>query len=138
MTDLYRGSLKHKSRPAKGRKGTLCPEWTHTREDTGEKLGLDPADETFKWELTPAGQLFKDAMIEKGTGRRFATERGIAFEAKPTNDGTWHGYPIPWDDVPAALKDELVKKRKVKAKQLRSYASFSESDINWALEIDEH
>src|SRR5271156_22314 len=25
----YRGSLKHKNRPALGRKGTLCPEWTH-------------------------------------------------------------------------------------------------------------
>ncbi len=138
MTDIYRGSLKHKRRPAHGRKGTLCPEWTHTREDTGEKLGLDPADETFKWELTPAGRLFKDAIIEAGTGRRFAAEQGIAFEAKATNDGTWHGYPVPWDDVPATVKDELVEKSKVKRKQLRTYASFSESDIDWALETDDH
>lgn len=138
MTDIYRGSLKHKRRPARGQKGTLCPEWTHTREDNGQKLGLDPADETFKWELTPAGRLFKNATIEKGTGRRFAAEQGIAFEAKPSNDGTWHGYPIPWDDVPANVKDKLVAKSNVKGKQLRAYASFSESDIDWALETDEN
>lgn len=138
MTDIYRGSLKHKRRPAMGRKGTLCPEWTHTREDTGEKLGLDPADPAFNWSQTPAGRLFGKAEIDEHSGRRFATERGIAFEAKPTNDGSWHGYPIPWDDVPADVKDELVTSGNVKGSMLRRYASFSETVIDWAMGTDEH
>ncbi|MCB6180206.1 hypothetical protein LHP98_19010 [Rhodobacter sp. Har01] len=138
MTDIYRGSLKHKRRPAMGRKGTLCPEWTHTREDTGEKLGLDPADPAFNWLQTPAGRLFGKAEIDEDSGRRFATERGIAFEAKPTNDGSWHGYPIPWDDVPADVKDKLVTLGNVKGSMLRRHASFSETIIDWAMDTDEH
>lgn len=137
MTDVYRGSLKHKNRPANGRKGTICPEWTHTRDDSGDKLGLDPADPNFSWKHTPAGKMFIGATEEAGTGRRFATDQGIAFEAKPTGDGSWHGYPIPWDDVPATVKDALVDQGGVRNKQLRRYASFSESAIYWALETDE-
>lgn len=137
MTDVYRGSLKHKNRPANGRKGTICPEWTHTRGDTGEKMGLDPADENFDWKSTPAGKLFINATKEAGTGRRFVTDQGIAFEAKATGDGSWHGYPIPWDDVPALVKDILVDQGKVRNKHLRRYASFSKAAIYWALETDE-
>lgn len=92
----YRGSPKHKNRPSQGRKGTLCPEWTHV-------AGVQSFNgEPHPWSVTVAQALF--ATSTHGVdGRRYATARGIAFEAKPTGDGTWHGFPVPWESVPPAI-----------------------------------
>ena len=88
MSSIYRGSQKHKNRPSRGLKGTLCPEWTHAASDGG--FSGDP--QLHRWIETEAHRLFENASIVGE--RRFATDRGIAFEAKPTSDGTWHGFPI--------------------------------------------
>jgi hypothetical protein len=132
MTDTYRGSLKHKNRPAQGRKGTICPEWTHTGPIGA--LATDP--HLFDWEGTPAVCMFESATIAED-GRRYATQRGIAFEAKPTADGTWHGFPIPWENVPAEIKDGWLDKELVKGSQVKRYLSRPERDIKWALESDD-
>ncbi|WP_139204159.1 hypothetical protein [Azotobacter beijerinckii] len=132
MSSLYRGSLKHKSRPAKGMKGTLCPEWTHS---TGSsRLGND----TFQhdWSDTEASRLFEGAVIWEG-GRRFATGKGIAFEAKETADGTWHGYPIPWESVPPDIVRRWLKEDLISKKQIKKYKSFSVNNISWALDDDQ-
>lgn len=132
MTDTYRGSLKHKNRPAHGRKGTICPEWTHS--GTNGVLATDP--HLFDWTGTPAVAMFKSATIAQD-GRRYGTQRGIAFEAKPTADGTWHGFPIPWEDVPAAIKDDWLDKKLVNGSQVKRYLSRPEKDTKWALDSDD-
>lgn len=132
MAGLYRGSLKHKSRPSRGRKGTICPEWTHT--GPHGTLAKDPHQ--FEWDGTPAQKMFATAVIGDD-GRRYATQRGIAFAAKDTNDGSWHGYPIPWEDVPADIKDDWLAKQLVGELQVTRYLSRAKKDIRWALETDD-
>lgn len=132
MLETYRGSLKHKNRPARGRKGTICPEWTHTSPDGA--LATDPFQ--FEWKGTPAWELFVAATIHEADGRRYATRRGIAFEAKPTADGTWHGFPIPWEDVPATIKDQWLDEELVKGSDVKRYFTRPKKDITWALETE--
>ena len=131
MTSLYRGSLKHKDRPSTGRKGTLCPEWTHIAGDTGF-IG-NPFQHC--WEQTAAHRLFGNATL--ANDRRFATERGIAFEAKTTGDGTWHGFPIPWVSVPPTILSQWWKEGKVSRRDVKLNKSSKASDIRGALNSDE-
>jgi len=133
-TSPYRGSLKHKSRPARGRKGTICPEWTHATQSLG--LGSDMVG--HDWQQTEAHRLFIDSEEHPvGSGRRFATGRGVAFEAKLTNDGSWHGYPVPWSQVPAELKDRWQDEGRVQARDIRRYLERPKGDIKWALGTDD-
>ena len=130
----YRGSPKHKQRPAEGRKGTLCPEWTHAA--GRERLGNDMF--AHKWAKTLAHELFvKSEESVTEPGRRYATANGMAFEAKPTNDGTWHGYPVPWEAVPSDLKDKWRDEGRVKRSDLRRYLSKARDDYKWPLESDD-
>lgn len=131
LTSKYRGSLKHKSRPAQGRKGTICPEWTHIG------LGVDPFN--HEWNQTQAHALFEQAeQSANEPGPVFATKNGIAFEGKPTADGTWHGYPVPWEQVPHDLKDKWLASGKVRKKDLRRYLSRPVSDVRWAMNVDDN
>lgn len=130
--DTYRGSLKHKNRPSQGRKGTLCPEWTHTV--SGQDFSGDPC--AHAWAATCAHTLFANATVT-ASDRRYATARGIAFEAKPTGDGTWHGYPVPWESVPPAVLAQWLSERKVTHRELRRNRRHEASDIRWALGSDE-
>lgn len=134
MPDTYRGSRKHKDRPAIGRKGTLCPEWTHVTE-TG-RLANDVVG--HDWPKTEAYRLFEASEpCPEGSGRRFATSRGIAFAAVSSRDGTWHGYPVPWQEVPAELKDRWRDAGKVERRDLRRHMDRSQDDVRWALESDD-
>lgn len=123
----YRGSMKHKNRPSTGRKGTLCPEWTHV-DEVGRFSG-DPYAHT--WETTVAHRLFESATSVGG--RKYATENGIAFEAKPTADGTWHGFPIPWESVPPDLLGQWLMEKKVTARQVKLNWRHDLSDVRWAI-----
>ena len=124
----YRGNSKHKDRPVRGIKGTLCPEWTHRT----AAAGLSNDALALAWEETEAFRLFAAAILDVN-GRRYATARGIAFEAQSTEDGTWHGYPIPWNDVPNALRRRWLKEAKVTRRELKRFMSFDRNDIHWAL-----
>src|ERR1700722_2083983 len=106
----YRGSSKHKNRPADEQKGTLCPEWTHQTSAGG--FATDP--HAHDWAATRAAELFAGAVVDQASGRRYATAEGIAFEAKPTADGTWHGFPICWESVPVAIKNDWLRSGAVK------------------------
>lgn len=129
----YRGSEKHKNRPAKGAKGTLCPEWTHSTSARG--LGNDPFN--HDWSQTEAHRLFADSLPHPNDEtRRYATLRGIAFEAKPTNDGAWHGYPIPWESVPSELVDQWLAANSVTNRQIKQRRHYADSNIKWALDSD--
>jgi hypothetical protein len=85
------------------------------------------------WEDTDASRLFAAAVVDPASGRRFATARGIAFEAKPTEDGTWHGYPIPWVDVPNEIRRRWLKDGGVTGRQIKRFMSFEKNEIHWAL-----
>jgi len=130
---IYRGSNKHKSRPDLGRKGTKCPEWTHAKPEGG--YGNDPFG--HDWEKTVAHKLFNESELDpSGSGKRYATMKGIAFVAQPTGDGTWHGYPEPWNKVPADLKDKWQNAGLVTTRQLRRHKDFPRDNLDWALDSD--
>ncbi|KQP24538.1 hypothetical protein ASF27_10565 [Methylobacterium sp. Leaf102] len=93
--------------------------------------------DTHPWTTTRATALFTSATVDAGSGRRFATQNGVAFEAKPTQDGTWHGYPVPWETVPPDIKDAWLDTRQVTRKQIKVFMRFVKSDIHWALRTDE-
>lgn len=131
---LYRGSQKHKNRPALGRKGTFCPEWTHKTAAGG--YGNDPFD--HDWNNTLAHEMFAQSELDPdGSGKRYATMDGIAFVAQPTADGTWHGYPEPWNKVPADLKAKWQDEGKVKTRSLKKYKDFPKNNVLWALDSDD-
>jgi len=132
-TTLYRGSSKHKNRPADEQKGTLCPEWTHQTPAGG--FATDP--HTHNWAATRAAELFAGSVVDEASGRRYATAEGIAFEAKPTADGTWHGFPIPWESVPAAIKNDWLCNGAVNSRQTKRYFRFDKDDIHWAMTTDD-
>lgn len=130
-SDKYRGSEKHKNRPSRGAKGTLCPEWTHSTPQ-GEYKN-DPFQ--YDWAQTEAHKLFETAIGHpEGEDRRYATMNGIAFEAKPTNDGAWHGYPIPWQSVPTSILTGWLDQGVITTKQLKKQKKGLEKNIYWALE----
>lgn len=127
---LYRGSQKHKNRPTGERKGTLCPEWTHTTTAGGYRN--DPF--AHKWGETQAHQLFEHADSHENGRRRFATAEGIAFEAKSTADGSWHGYPVPWEAVPPEIVQKWNADGKVTRRQITKYWKKDQDDLHWAIE----
>lgn len=128
----YRGSQKHKNRPASERKGTLCPDWTHSTSSGGDHN--DPS--THDWLDTVAHRLFESSIALPGNNRRYAMANGIAFEAKPTNDGTWHGYPIPWESVPAEIVNKWVDSREITQRQIKKHWRKEKDDLKWAIEED--
>ncbi|MBV9786276.1 MAG: hypothetical protein JO264_20940 [Acidisphaera sp.] len=131
-TPIYRGSSKHKNRPANEQKGTLCPEWTHKTTLGGFATDVHAHD----WKETPAAVLFAEAKIDEVSGRRYATARGIAFEAKSTADGSWHGYPISWENVPVAIKNGWLKSGAVSKRDVKKFLRFDKDDIHWAMQTD--
>jgi hypothetical protein len=113
-------------------KGTLCPEWTHHTGRGG--LGNDVL--AHAWEDTEASKLFAEAFVEPATGRRFATARGVAFEAKSSDDGTWHGFPIPWESVPNEARRQWLAGSKVTRREIKRFLAFDKNDIHWAFVTD--
>ena len=70
--------------------------------------------------------------VDGDDGRRYATRRGIAFVAMPTNDGTWHGYPVPWVDVPRHVQRHFVHNGLVEPRRIRRQA-VDRRHLGWAL-----
>jgi hypothetical protein len=93
--------------------------------------------EQHHWNDTTAAILLAASEPDPdGSEKRYATERGMAFVAHDTADGTWHGYPVPWNDVPATLKDRWRAEKRVSRRDLARYGEFSRSDIDWPLASD--
>lgn len=129
----YRGSVKHKNRPIDVRKGTLCPEWTHE----SSRGGFQSDPYSHDWKDTQANELFDSSVLSEDGRRRFATARGIAFEAKPTGDGTWHGYPIPWEHVPANILSDWKSSQKVSRRDIKQHFRYAPNELYWALTSDD-
>lgn len=117
----------------RGTKRTLCPEWTHTTETGGYRT--DPFD--HDWIGTQAHRLFSQSRSYDSGRRRYATAVGIAFEAKLSGDGTWHGYPIPWEAVPPEIVREWVTEEKVSRRQIKRHWQPDKDDLHWAIKAGE-
>lgn len=102
--------------------------WTH--ETVAGGYESDPF--AHPWKATAAWQLLNASLPSPDGRRRYATANGIAFEAKPTGDGTWHGYPIPWEAVPHDVVQKWIAGGAVTRRQTRK--SFNMGNIHWAIE----
>ena len=122
----YRGTIKHKRWRPGGGYGTLCPSWTHDAPAQG--FAGDPFD--HPWQETRAHAMLKESVLAKD-GRRYATREGIAFAAVASGDGTWHGYPVPWQDVPRNVRDAFVREGRVTRRETRKVVD--RRDVRWAL-----
>ncbi|GGK17382.1 hypothetical protein [Salinarimonas ramus] len=129
---VYRGSKKHKLWRPDGGFGTICPAWTHT---DGRRAIVDEDDATA-WSRTTAQTMLSASVVDK-RGRRYAASRGIAFSAQMSNDGTWHGYPVPWLDVPPVVRDALVDAGHVVRRDIRRQVRLAPNDRFWALSDDD-
>ena len=125
----YRGTIKHKRWRPGGGFGTLCPRWTH--ETSLQGFAGDPYD--HPWERTQADAMLTESVLDGG--RRYATRKGVAFVADPSGDDTWHGYPVPWQDVPRNVRDAFVSEGRVTRHQIRQ--TVDGADIRWALGSDD-
>lgn len=101
---VYERNPKHKSwmQPFDP-DAALCPKWSHqiAQELLGESL---PA---------PTGE------------PRFATRDGMAFAARTHGEGAWHGYPVPWSQVPESVREVMIAKGKVTRRQIKKLNSSS-------------
>ena len=132
MADIrYRGSIKHKRWHPGGGYGTLCPRWTHEASSQGF------AGDLFghPWQETQAHAMLAESVLADN-GRRYATRQGIAFVAVDSGDGTWHGYPVPWRDVPDKVCDLFVLEGRVTRREVRRQR-VDRTNIRWALADDE-
>ena len=124
----YRGTIKHKRWRPGGGFGTLCPHWTH---EASRGFAGDAYD--HPWEETQAHAMLAESVL--ADDRRYATRRGIAFVAVRSGDGTWHGYPVPWQDVPRRVQDGFIRDGLVTPRQTRQ--TVDKADIRWALGSDD-
>jgi hypothetical protein len=129
---LYRGSLKHKDWQPGGGYGTVCPKWTHAT----EAQGFRGVTETHPWPDTSAQRMLETSILAE-EGRRFAASNGIAFRADPSGDGTWHGYPLGWDEVPLGIQERLVQAGQATWREIRRQKTVKTGDLRWALKSDE-
>lgn len=126
----YGGTIKHKRWKPGGGFGTLCPRWTHQAHSQG--FAGDPR---HPWEKTQAHAM--DVRGEHAGRQRtaHATGKGIALVAVNSGDGTRHGYPVPWQDVPKNNRDAFVRDGRLTRRQTRR--TVERDDIRWALESDD-
>ena len=97
---VYEGNPKHKAPWQPGRKGSLCP----------PDINIDRAR-----------QLLQSSTLE---GRkRYGADKGRAFCAQQHDvaKDRWHGYPIGWRDVPAAVRHQLMKAEVVTARDIKRF-----------------
>ena len=128
----YRGILKHKRWSPGGGFGTLCPTWTHAVAGHRFAGGVH----AHPWSSTEAHRLFA-VSVSGSDGLPYAAARGIAFVARNSGDGTWHGYPVPWNDVPSDVQDKLIQAGQARRADLRRQPTIRQSDLRWALATDD-
>lgn len=127
----YRGIIKHKRWRPDGGFGTICPEWSH--ETGGQGFGGDPY--AHEWPTTAAQRMLANSYLVGK--KRYGAGRGIAFCAQQSGDGTWHGYPIPWCDVPEDAFNWLVENDYARRRDRKRQRLPPQPEIYWALSTDE-
>ena len=82
-----------------GRKGALCPDWSHDLAQT----------------------LLTGSEAHPGKKARYATHGGLAFAAYPDGQGKWHGYPVGWNEVPEKIRHKWLKDKVISRSDVRKY-----------------
>ncbi len=93
----YEPNPKHKEPWQHGRKGTLCPKWSHLQSSV----------------------LLKKSIRSAKGNHRYATLRGVAFCGKEHRPGIWHGHPVGWEEVPPKIWRQWLKDGIISRKQIR-------------------
>lgn len=108
---IYERNPKHKSwlHPFDP-DATLCPKWSH--------------------EIAQA--LLDESLPAESEEPRFATRNGMAFAARTHRHGQWHGYPVPWSQVPESVREIMVASGKVTRRQIKKL----NSSVDLAEELD--
>lgn len=137
MALKYIGIKKHKRWIPGGTFGSICPDWTHTV--NGRHFGNAAPESWNGWPKAEAQKLLTNS-VAHGC-QRYAAARGIAFCGQITGGNTWHGYPIPWRDVPEGVRQRLVAKGQVSSREIKQGMRAQQTvdpkrDVTWALNSD--
>ena len=91
----YVSNPKHKSGPAPGRRGSICPS------------GIN------------ADRLLEGSVLHGN--KRYATDGDQAFcgQCHDRAGDSWHGYPIDWDDVPPKILRDWLDEGAVTGRTVR-------------------
>lgn len=95
---VYEPNPKHKEPWQRGARGSLCP----TDADGPALLATSQVD-------------------PKHPGKRFATDGHRAYCGQQHRPGRWHGYPIQWREVPAAILRGWVTGGTVSRRSLKEH-----------------
>lgn len=99
----YEGNPRHRDPWQRGAQGSRCPKGVDGRVLLPQSV-VDP----------------------RNPRRRWATDGVGAYEAKPTNiinsegDEVWHGFPVPWHDVPPKIVRSWIQENKVTRREVRA------------------
>ena len=95
----YAPNPKHKEPWQRGRRGSVCP-----REITEQQAQ----------QLLNGSELIGE--------KRYAVHEGRPYCAQDDGIGGWHGYPVGWKEVPAALRTRWEKhERRVRKRDIDRY-----------------
>jgi hypothetical protein len=97
---VYEPSEKHKKPWQRGRRGSLCP----------SSISLEDAV-----------QLLEGSLLHGS--KRYATDGDRAYCAQEHLATRWHGYPVGWEEVPPAIRFELVERHQVPRRSQKRYWS---------------
>lgn len=95
---LYESNPKHKEPWQRGAKGSLCPK-----------------------NVDAPALLAASVFDPKRPGKRYATDGDRAYCGQEHRPGRWHGYPVQWREVPAAILRAWVTGGKVSRRSLKEY-----------------
>ena len=104
MAIAYESNPKHGRPWQMGRKGALCS--------------------NVKDKPTCSVDELLQSSVKDGE-KRFNFDNGIAYAAQchgiEPNTGTelWHGYPIPWVEVPPKIRNTWIKENRVRNRQMK-------------------
>ncbi len=110
---VYRPSNKHCEPLTAQKPGTKCPRWSAVK----------------------AHELL-DGSLPMGNKQRVATSNGLAFVARQTNHGTWHGYPESRDKIDTAIKTRWLDEQRIKRRDLRQWKTRDDIRSAWK-ELDD-
>jgi hypothetical protein len=71
--------------------------------------------------MARARELLQSSLVEGK--QRYAVDQGRAFCAQQHDaaKNRWHGYPIGWRDVPASVRQQLLKSGAVTSRDMKRY-----------------
>lgn len=94
----YESNPKHREPWQRGAKGSLCPK-----------------------DADPSSLLAASVIDPKHPGKRYATDGDRAYCGQEHRPGLWHGYPVQWREVPAAILREWRTSGQISRRGLKEH-----------------